>query len=128
MATKKKSTKKTTSKVTKKEPRKAVVMTATSETPQTKLKLVQKPVIKVDVEIVEVNPATLTIADARKRCQAIYEMEGEIERRQNIYDKAHASATKAKKSLSEARAKLQQEISEQRFGPGPLFPVEGKDV
>ncbi len=76
----------------------------------------------------EVNPGKLSIVDARNRCDAIYKLTRSLEDAQRVFDKLSTKAKVAKAKLAELSAALSQEINEQRFGPGPLFPVDGPDA
>lgn len=76
----------------------------------------------------EVDPNKLSAADAQKRCAAIYKLENTIEKKRRLHELAKAGAKAAKDSLKAAEDALAKEIQEQRFGPGPLFPVGDKDA
>lgn len=81
---------------------------------------------KPDASREEINPATLPEAEARKRVAAIYRLEKVVGSKRAVHDAAKRGAKSAKTALSEAEEALEQEINEQRFGPGPLFSPDGK--
>lgn len=74
----------------------------------------------------EVDSKKLGADEAKKRVAAIYRLERIIEGKRRIYDAAKSKAKIAKNDLAKAEAALEQEIREQRFGPGPLFAPDGK--
>lgn len=74
----------------------------------------------------EVDPDKLDPADARKRCRMIYRLEKKIETKRIAHDQSKRNTAAAKKALDGALEELRKEISEQRFGPGPLFDDESK--
>ena len=71
----------------------------------------------------EVDPNSLEGDDAKKRVAAIYKLEKVIEGKRAVHDVAKRAAKAAKAALTEAEEAMEQELHEQRFGPGPLFPV-----
>tara|TARA_R110000822_G_scaffold120633_1_gene254129 strand:- start:22560 stop:22850 length:291 start_codon:yes stop_codon:yes gene_type:complete len=75
----------------------------------------------------EVDPAKLKPDDAKKRCAAIYKCEKAVELKTAAHELAKGKAKISKAALVAAEDALRQEISEQRFGPGPLFPPEGAE-
>lgn len=86
-----------------------------------KKKATRKPAAAVAKEV---DAAGLEPTEARKRCAAIYKFERKVEAKRKLHDLAKAGAKSAKAQLTDAEDALEQEIREQRFGPGPLFPVE----
>lgn len=73
----------------------------------------------------EVDLNNLPAAELAKRCKRIYE----LEKARDIARERHVAAKKTpaayKRKLDEAQEALDQEIEEQRFGPGPLFDPSG---
>ena len=78
-----------------------------------------KPTTPPQPHPIDVN--TLTPDETRDRCSRIYELEAAVVSAQEKHDKAKARATTAKNALTEAQVALNNEIREQRMGPGPLF-------
>ena len=72
----------------------------------------------------EVDPKNLEPEDAKKRCAAIYKRERKVEGKRVIHELAKKTAKAAKAALTDAEEELEKEINDQRFGPGPLFPVK----
>lgn len=73
----------------------------------------------------EVDTAALSGAEAKKRCATIYNLERVIEAKRAVHEAARKSAAACKTAYKEAVEALEVEISEQRFGPGPLFSPDG---
>jgi len=73
----------------------------------------------------EVDPALLDPEEAKKRCGEIYRLEKKIEAKRASYELLKSRTKTAKTTLDAAQEALDKEIDAQRFGPGPLFPVDG---
>jgi hypothetical protein len=73
----------------------------------------------------EVDPSKLDDGKAKKRLASIYRLEKTVEQKQAAFDSASAVRRAAKAELEDAQDKLELEIREQRFGPGPLFNATG---
>ena len=70
----------------------------------------------------EIDTTKLTTGEAQKRVATIYKLEKTIQAKRKLHDLAKVGAKSAKAALTTAEDALAQEIDEQRFGPGPLFP------
>lgn len=73
-----------------------------------------------------VNMDELSSSEIRARCEAIYALEVEVEKKRALYDAARRGARAAKESLTSAEEHLENEIRQQREGPGPLFASSGE--
>lgn len=89
----------------------------------------KKPAAKADgspaAKAKEVDVETLPEVEVKKRVAAIYKLERVLERKRIAYDTATRHRNAAKAELEAAEEALQQELDEQRFGPGPLFNPTG---
>lgn len=73
------------------------------------------------VKRTEIDVATLDLEDAKTRCAAIYKLEKAVEARDAAHTIAKAKSKATSTALDHAEEALRKEITEQRFGPGPLF-------
>lgn len=73
----------------------------------------------------EVDPKSLEGDEAKKRVAAIYKLEKVVEAKKALEAVAKSGAKAATAARKEAEDALEQEIREQRFGPGPLFNETG---
>lgn len=74
---------------------------------------------------VEVKVSDLDTEQLAKRCSKIYALERDIEGKTKLDALARRNAKNTKAALTAAQAALTKEITEQRFGPGPLFDPSG---
>jgi len=72
----------------------------------------------------EIDPKKLTGDEAKKRAGSIYALQRKVETKRHSFELAKKAYKGAKTALDDAEAALAKEIHEQRYGPGPLFPVE----
>lgn len=107
MTTKKKTAKKATKKATK--------------------KVAKKKDEKKLVKGKEVDVSKLPVDQRTKRLQKIYKLERIAERKKVLLDSASRARRACKAEYEEACENLENEIRDQRFGPGPLFSVDGSD-
>ena len=79
----------------------------------------------IDEAQAEADPTTFDHGQATSRLSVIYALKRNVE----IAEAMHIAATEARKAAKEhldaARAELENELREQRFGPGPLFGPDG---
>lgn len=73
----------------------------------------------------EIDPDTLDREKARKRLGAIYKLEKAVEHKKVKLEAASRARRAAKAEYGDACDCLENEIHEQRFGPGPLFNFDG---
>ncbi len=74
----------------------------------------------------EVDPTKLKPDDLRKRVAKVYQLERQVERARVAYDLSRRHFAGAKRALADAEEQLEQEIRDQRYGPGPLFTPDGQ--
>lgn len=80
----------------------------------------------MEAEKREVDPNKLSAQEAQKRCKAIYDLEKRRDGARIKHDASKRAQKAAKVALDKAQAELDQEIADQRFGPGPLFDPDPK--
>ena len=73
----------------------------------------------------EVDVGKLSEVQLVKRVKAIYKLEKSVEGDLVKYAAAKRGARAAKARLAESKEALEHELTEQRYGPGPLFNPEG---
>lgn len=71
----------------------------------------------------ECDVAKLTAPEKQKRLAKTYALQRKVETAQAKHTLQARAARASKKALGDAGAALEQEIHDQRFGAGPLFPV-----
>lgn len=83
----------------------------------------EKPAVEPKRE--EVDVSKLAPEETAKRVGKIYDLERKVETKRKAYDLANRARKVAKTELTEAEEALEQEIQDQRYGPGPLFNPKG---
>jgi hypothetical protein len=74
----------------------------------------------------EIDVSTLKLEDAKKRCASIYKLEKAVEAKAAAHTIAKSKSKATAAALDRAEEDLRKEITEQRFGPGPLYSADGK--